>query len=225
MMNVRPIAALFILGLTLGACATPRTEEALAARTPGDQFPFVVAPETDDTLLAVHTSGVSPNQASAIGEALVRWRDGGGDVIVIRTPAAAPQEAAATAMGEQVRTLLLGAGAPYDKVRLARYDAAGDPTAPLVLGFSRYAAQIPRCGESWDNLSATQSNSVHSNFGCAVSANMAAQVANPRDLVQPRAVDPTDAARSTFQADQFRRGQDTATTVRNNGSVVSRAIQ
>jgi len=226
-MTPHRIPLLLALGLALGAsaCATPRTEAALAAKTPGDQFPFVVNTEADETLLAVHSSGVSTTQAAAIGAALGRWREGGGEAIFVRTPAAAPQELAATAMGEQIRSLLLGAGAPHDKVRLERYDAAGDGQAPLVLGFSRYRAQIPKCGERWDNLSGTQSNDVHANFGCAVSANMAAQVANPRDLVEARPADPYDASRTTVQMDLYRRGQDTATTARTTGGVISQAIR
>ena len=83
--------------------------------------------------------------------------------------------------------------------------------APIIVGFAAYQTVIPKCGTSWGKVSATHTNKPMDNFGCAVNANIAAQIANPGDLAEPRAVDPADVQRRTFVIDKYRQGQPTAT--------------
>jgi pilus assembly protein CpaD len=47
------------------------------------------------------------------------------------------------------------------------------------------------------------------NFGCATQHNLAAMVADPRDLVAPRRVDAADAQRRMTVLDKYRKGQTT----------------
>ena len=69
---------------------------------------------------------------------------------------------------------------------------------------------IPTCGQQWDNISRSATNQVQSQFGCSVTANMAAQVANPADLLGPSAIDPVDAQRRDVMLGKYRRGEVTA---------------
>ena len=57
----------------------------------------------------------------------------------------------------------------------------------------------------------TWSNRPHWNHGRASQRNLAAQVANPADLVQPRAETPVLASRRTTAIDKYRKGEPTAT--------------
>lgn len=221
---IRPALALSI-ALLAAACASAPTQDALNAATPTEQFPFHVSAAPDEVMLAVHPTGVSPSQAAAVETLFKRWREAGGDPIIIRAPAGGPQAGAAFAMADQVSAILVARGAPQGLVRVERYDAGADPAAPLVVGFQRYRAEIPVCGQKWDNLTGTNANTVHSNFGCAVSANMAAQVANPRDLVEAQPQDEPDAARRAYQLDLYRRGQDPASTAPSPAGVVSNAVR
>ena len=52
----------------------------------------------------------------------------------------------------------------------------------------------------------------HSDCGCATQHNLAASVANPEDLVQPRAEQPSYAARRRTVMEKYRAGQDPSTT-------------
>lgn len=50
-------------------------------------------------------------------------------------------------------------------------------------------------------------NTAHYNHGCATQANFAAMVANPNDLLQPRAEGEIDAARRQTIVGRYRRGE------------------
>jgi len=99
---------------------------------------------------------------------------------------------------------------PEVRVRRVGYAPEAASAAPIVVAYQTYRAMIPRCGLEWENLSTNSQNRPMQNFGCAVSANMAAQIANPADLAAPRTLDPTDAGRRTTVIDKYRQGQGTA---------------
>ena len=54
-------------------------------------------------------------------------------------------------------------------------------------------------------------NKQYYNFGCASQRNLAAMVAEPTDIVQPRAEGPTYNAKRTFGVDKWRKGEGPAT--------------
>ena len=112
-------------------------------------------------------------------------------------------------MGWQVRSALIAAGAPESRVQIVSY-AAPDPRAPVLAGFETVRAVVPQCGTQWGNLTRSANNTTSANFGCAVTANLAAQIANPRDIVQPRGMTPADAGRRSVVFDSYRAGERTA---------------
>jgi len=69
---------------------------------------------------------------------------------------------------------------------------------------------VPQCGTEWGNLGRTGDNQSASNFGCAVNANLAAQIADPRDIAGPRAMTPASAGRRTVVFDKYAAGEQTA---------------
>ena len=69
---------------------------------------------------------------------------------------------------------------------------------------------MPQCGTRWGSLSRTGDNQSASNFGCAVNANLSAQIANPRDIVTPRAMTPPDAQRRAVVFDRYGKGEATS---------------
>ena len=54
---------------------------------------------------------------------------------------------------------------------------------------------------------AYQENRHYWNLGCATQRNLAAMVANPADLVQPRGEDPISTSRRTVVLDKYRKGE------------------
>lgn len=100
-------------------------------------------------------------------------------------------------------------GIPEDYIRVVSYQAP-HPRAPVLAGFETVKAVVPQCGRAWGSLTRTGDNLPASNFGCAITANLAAQVAHPRDLDQPRALAPADPQRRAVVFERYVAGEATS---------------
>ena len=76
--------------------------------------------------------------------------------------------------------------------------------------YIRYVAEVPPCGDWSTNLAITASNTRPPNFGCATQHNIAAMVADPRDLVAPDTSGQADAQRRLTVLEKYRAGEPTA---------------
>ena len=212
----------------LSACATPSDAPELAAapRTDTEQWTSRVQVDSrpDEILLVPHAEGLSANQAQAIDGLLGRWMQAEGREILVSAPVGGPDSGVAGNMAFAARQRLVAMGAPATAVRIVGYDAGAAPGAPLKVGFLRYHASIPQCG-GWDNITATKDNRPYESFGCAVTANMAAQIANPEDLLRPRDSTPASAARRDTVFDKYRKGETTASAKEDQANgAVSKAV-
>jgi pilus assembly protein CpaD len=78
----------------------------------------------------------------------------------------------------------------------------------------------PPCGDWSTNLAVTTRNDLPSNFGCATQHNLAAMVADPRDLLAPdSSVGQPDAQRRLTVLDKYRKGELTPAAKSANGVV------
>ncbi len=89
--------------------------------------------------------------------------------------------------------------------------------APLRLSFTGVKAEVAgRCGEWPDDLASGASldgwqNRAFWNFGCANQATLAAQLADPRDLLSPRGETPQDIETRMRAINKVRSGTDPST--------------
>jgi pilus assembly protein CpaD len=211
------IRTLTLVGLAgvLAACTATAGGGRPAALNPTSQYSLQAEAAVEEIALAPREDGLSPAQRAALGDLALRSE---GKPITVRAPAGGDPVAVRSAFN--ARAALEGMGVPAHLVRVGSYDAP-DGRAPILVGFTGYRAVIPTCGREWNNLTATRDNSIQTNFGCAVTANMAAQIADPTDIVSPQALDPTDASRRSVVLDRYRRGETTAadTDDRSSGNV------
>jgi pilus assembly protein CpaD len=107
-------------------------------------------------------------------------------------------------------------------VKSAQDQASDIVTVNLVF----YRAHRLNCNQSWENLTATGANHAYQNFGCTLTANLAAQVADPRDLDHPAAATSSDAGRKSTVLDNYRQGRITSAQSDDNAKAnISTAIQ
>lgn len=135
-------------------------------------------------------------------------------VVQMQIPVGSVNSAAASIIKRQIRSVLASSGIGAGKIVETHYGAApsGD-AAPIRLSYVAITAMTGQCGQ-WpeDIADNTFANKNWYNFGCASQNNLAAQVANPMDLVGPRGMSPIDAERRSVVIDNYRAGKSTATT-------------
>ena len=218
-----PLLALAALA-SLSACATKVPDRVgKEAKTPTEHFAMRAEPMDTEVRLAVHAQGLSANQAAALAQFVSDWSDSGGGTITLRSPTGGADAGAAAHITDGARAFLIEQGVPADHIQVVSYDAHGEPAPILRIG---YRAIVPSCGKTWTNISHSASNDVQPNFGCSVTANMAAQIADPADLAHPRQMTPGDATRRVNMLDKYRKGQVTSSEKDDQAKgVVSDAIK
>lgn len=200
----------------LSACASAGGPVGPEPLTPTQQFTIDVKQQPQEMRLAVHGAGVSQNQAHVLSAFAHQWVQSERGVITLQSPARASDAGAAYRTATGARDVLVASGVSPDKIRIVSYEPAADAAeAPVIVGFVRYVAEGPKCGQAWENLTATAQNRATAEFGCAVTANIAAEIGDPADLVQPRELAPADAARRQAVLDRYRQGAVTSSAKDN----------
>lgn len=201
-------ALLFTLAATaaLGACASSGSPDSQPL-TPLSRYSLQVEPGLDRIALAVRDDGLSANQQAALNDLADRYMLSGVGQVRVEGPSG--EDPAAARQTWAVRSALEAAGLPAERIVVASY-AAPDPRAPVLAGFETVRAVIPNCAAEPRNLGGRFSNEPSMGLGCAVNANIAAQIADPRDIVGHRPISPPDSGRAAVVFDNYRRGEVTS---------------
>lgn len=187
-----------------GPQADPTTPTALDAWS--REVKVVAMPQ--DIRLAPHETGLSVTQAGALEGFVAAWMKAEGRGMTVRASDTGPSARGSNRVAWDARDRLVSLGVPAASIKMTAYDGADDPKAPVIISFTQFVAEVPQCG-GWRNLSHSNDNRPYDNFGCAVTANLAAQVANPEDLVSPRDQQPVEAASRETMYDKYRKGEAT----------------
>jgi pilus assembly protein CpaD len=207
-----------VLVLALAGCKTLDDEPGghVAGWTlvdPTQRHPIMVSqqPSTMTVRVARGSQGLTPAQKGQIAMFLERYRvaDAGNSKLVIAVPSGSPNESAAVRAVGEIRQLITAYGFSEANVAIEPYHDGRDAGAPIRLSYLRYVAEGPECGRWTTNLADESRNLPYPNFGCAQQRNLAAQIANPADLLGPRTMEPADAERRAVVFDKYRQGRIT----------------
>jgi pilus assembly protein CpaD len=204
--NILVSVSLAALALGVSGCVGGSGGKGPLPITPTERFSMKVEQHPEQMAFAAHTDGLSDNQRAALTRYVDGWMADGGGPIAISTPKTGGDAASRTAWAVKARLQQLGVTG--EDVRVEGYDS-DQAGAPVLIVYQRYAAVLPQCGRAWTNLAGNAKNDGQANFGCAVTSNMAAQIANPRDIVTPTDMTPADAARRAVVFDHYRKGEPT----------------
>jgi pilus assembly protein CpaD len=118
--------------------------------------------------------------------------------VSIAVPVSSANAGAANNVKGEIRKVLIEAGVKSNHIVLTSYDPSDtSASAPVRLTFVAVTAITGECGQWPTDLfgPTIRDNTNWENFGCATQQNLAAQIANPADLVGPRGMTPIDAQR------------------------------
>jgi pilus assembly protein CpaD len=191
--------------LLAGSCAAPFNDGSNQVTDPAFNHPISVEPSYHSIKLpfSATDAGLMPEDAAHFSVFVAEYLNSGNGAISITAPAGG--NAAIGYFGERLASL----GVPRDRI-LVGTKQTGDGDNRVEIGYVGYKAHVENCDDPWSkDWSDTSDNQPTANFGCSVQRNIAAMVADPRDLVQPRTMDASDAARRNTVMGHYEKGEVT----------------
>jgi len=226
------IAMIAVLGPILTACAADRV--VTGSTVPADyreRHPIVLAegPRTLDVF--VNAGGLDPRQRDDVRTFMTEYRRYGQGAMTAHVPVGGMNDSAAKATMTRISSVLAEAGLHPAYLVVTTYPVL-DPlvAAPVRLTFVRLTARVAsQCGTWPHDLGVSDfrhhtSNESYWNLGCAMQSNVAAQVADPVDLVRGRTEGYPDSIRRGKVIDAVREGKDPSTEYRQEGTKINQSV-
>ena len=192
--------------LLAGSCAAPLNEATLSNDGAVNHPIAVEAQYTAIKLpFSAPAAGLLPDDAARLDEFVARYLERGTGALSISAPAGRDASAAIGYFAER----LASQGVPRSRIMVGTHDATNGGER-VEIGYMGYVARTDPCGDWSKDLSGTASNQSAPNFGCATQHNIAAMVADPRDLLQPHPMTDSDATRRSAVLGNYEKGKVTA---------------
>ena len=200
-------AAAIATALIGGSCTTAINGADSLSENGAVNHPIAVEPSFRDLKVyyAAGPDGMTADDAVKFETFLADYRAHGNGSLGISVPNGPASRAAITYFAERAAAT----GISRDRILVSTHDIAnGDQRVDV--SYIAYTARADSCGNDWsENLAFTADNLTPRNFGCSVQHNIAAMVADPRDLLGPGAMGPVDTARRGTVMEHYEKGEVT----------------
>lgn len=173
--------------------------------------PVKVAESVERLELYARPDGLELSQRDeyAVAAFLDAYRAQGSGPIYINRPASAANSQGVRDTNALVDRLMSRAGISLATAQAGTYHTRpGDP-APVILSYRTLRA-VPQDCANLLSLHDTHMNSVTPEFGCFASANLAAMISDPRQLIEPYTTQSPNAQRRQVVYDRYIEGVSTA---------------
>ena len=203
-------ACVLTFGLGLSACAVP--SETL--RPTHLRNTVNVAESIERLELYSRPNGLelSARDKLAVAQFLDGYARSGEGALHISRPANAMSGLGTRQAESVVRGLMAQGGLNPNAVKTGQYASRPGAPAPVIVSYRTLRAIPQDCRELGD-LMTTYNNQPHDNFGCFQSANLAAMISDPRQLLEPYATGQPNAQRRQVIYDKYIQGEPTAAQV------------
>lgn len=161
--------------------------------------------------------GLSAEQRADVLAFAQLWRNEADGGIIIDVPWGGPTDRAASASMREIRSLFDAAGVPRRAIYVRRFRPSRFDVVSIRINYTKLVAKAGPCGLWPHDLGPAagafyRANDPYWNLGCATQRNLAAEVANPSDLVEPRVEQPAYEPRRTVVLDKYRKGENMSGT-------------
>lgn len=169
--------------------------------------PIVIAEKNEKIDLPVGAGdrGMTGSQRDTLLGFLDGYDKSAAPALTIQIPSGSANEVAATSAGRDFARLAVASGVKRNRIVVTSYQAASsEMSAPVRVAYIAVKAQTDKCGRWPEDLVETSENKHYADFGCSYQNNLAAQMANPADLLGPRKQTTIDAERRMNVIDGYR---------------------
>jgi len=202
------LSAIAAVALLASACAG--RDSITVGSVPDDyrtNHPIVISEKekTIDIPVGVADRGLSRMQKVAADGFIAGYDRSAAPVVSVMVPQGSANAIAASNVAAGLVKRLRAAGVPEGRILHQPYEASqyGD-SAPIRLAFAEMRASTGPCGRWPADMLDNAQNKHWANFGCSYQNNLAAQIANPADLLGPRKPAEIDTARRNVSIDRYR---------------------
>ncbi len=222
------------MALALAGCA--KNADITGSLAPVDlreRHPIVLrdAPRSLDVFVGRAGAGLDPRQAEDVADFAREYRRSGRGGLVAQVPTGGRRELAGHDALNAVRAALARGGVPGGALSVRTYPVA-DPglASPIRLTFASLQAGLPHsCGQWPEDLGVSSyktdaANAPYWNLGCSSQATLAAQVADPIDLVRARSEGRSDIVKRMGAITKLREGKDPSTEYRQATPQINSAV-
>ncbi|HZS64191.1 MAG TPA: CpaD family pilus assembly protein [Xanthobacteraceae bacterium] len=206
--------------LALSGCFTAKDTTGAIPADYRQRHPITLKEKDHTVAILVGTSrgGLNAEQRADALAFAQRWKREATGGIIIDQPVGTPNAASAAAAAHETLSIFAAAGIPASAIAIRPYQPKNRvAVAALKLNYPVMAAEAGPCGLWPADLGPTDDinhneNAPYWNLGCASQRNLAAMVANPADLVQPRGETPPSAQRRSVMIEKYRKGENPSGT-------------
>lgn len=212
-------AAVAACALAVCGCNTDRQALADPPPVPTDyrlRHPITLqeSRRTLQVFIGSNRGELNPTQRAQVLSFGLDWKRRATGGIVIERPVGASNERAAADAMREIASILTATGMPPQNIAVRTYPA-GATVSPIIISYPLVAAQAGPCGLWPQDIGPSFNrdffdNQPPWNYGCATQRNLAAEVADPSDLVQPRGETPAYTMRRTTVMEKYTAGQNPA---------------
>jgi pilus assembly protein CpaD len=162
--------------------------------------------ETLDLPVAAGDRGMTKSQEITLDGFLEGYDHTALPLVTITVPNGSGNEVAAADAASDFRHFVRSRGIPDSRIMMASYQAPSvDVSAPIRVSYVAMRAQTNKCGRWPEDIADDSDNKHYADFGCSYQNNLAAQIANPADLLGPRHQTEVDATKRGIAIDEYER--------------------
>ncbi|MER9422046.1 CpaD family pilus assembly protein [Mesorhizobium sp. M0317] len=205
--SAMPILAVAIAA-SLAGCA--KRDSITVGAIPDDYrttHPIVIAEKNQKLDLPVGAGdrGMTGSQRDTLLGFLDGYDKSAAPALTIATPIGSANEVAATAAARDFARLAVARGIKLNRIVVTSYQSVSpEASAPIRVSYISVRAQTDKCGRWPEDILETSENKHYADYGCSSQNNLAAQLANPTDLLGPRKSSDIDAENRGAVIDVYR---------------------
>lgn len=199
----------------LAACSSGgRSADSASHAVPSDNYSLSAKPK-EAVLVLENVSqqriAHDPSLASRVGAFTYDFGNRSSSPLQVLVGAGKVDDAAATDIAREAVRVLARQGIPSSRMDVKVISGSNVKPGTVVMRYTQWVAVQPECGGITGNVSIDYSNGTTPNLGCSIQRNIAAMVADPRDLNQPAAIETPEGTPAGAVMTKFRRGEETKT--------------
>jgi pilus assembly protein CpaD len=199
--------------LLAGSCAAHTNDASGLTEDGAANHPITVEPSYQSLKLfySPADAGISPADQARFDSFVADYQAHGNGSIAVSAPAGINSAAMISFFAQRINDM----GVPKNRILVANHDAPANDQR-VEINYVSYQAHTDKCGDWSEDLAFTQDNILPENFGCSVQHNIAAQIADPRDLMAPRPTDDASAVRRDTVISNYEAGKTTSSDKRSS---------